>query len=576
MIGCGLPTCTRTPQVRSAARVPEVPQRCEPTSSESRLERPQFVDTRSWTFPLQPAGPLSTDALRCGCMLHRRPGRCEQAMSVGTPPSLSLRKSAAQGAKWTSASAVVTVILQLIQVVVLARLLTPSEFGLAALAVAIITFGALLTDAGISSAIIARQTTSREVLSSLYWTNVLTGILAFGLAAALAPMIADALGQPELTNLLLLGDVMFLFGPIGQQFRIVFQRDLRFRTLGAIDILSSAAAAAAAIVAAALGFGAGALVIGVLTLNCCGSLLCGLYGWRIAPLQLRFRWAEVRDYLAFGAYLLGQRLCGYAAYNVDYLIIGKALGTAALGPYAIAFQLVVRPQVQLNSILTRVGFPLFARRQGDDAALVRGFTELSRLVALASFPALLGLAAVAPNFVPAVLGPEWPEAVTLVQILAVLGAIRALTQPAGWVLLAKDRPEAAFWVSVVSLVAVGVAVLIGVQFDIVTASWAHVIAVGGVFAFQALVLQRIIQLAPRLYLRSLAKPALISMTMGIAVIGVGRMVDFAGASPMIGLIVQVATGVAVYGLLLSMFYSAYLRDVRGLLRATPRGTVASK
>lgn len=487
-------------------------------------------------------------------------------MTAGKPPPSSLRQTAARGVKWTSAAALVTIASQLVLVAVLARLLTPAEFGVAALAVAILGFGAILTDAGLSAAIIARQTTSREVLSSLYWTNALTGVLSSTLVAAAAPLIAAAFGQAELKNLLLLGAVMFLIVPFGQQFRIVLQRELRFQALGVIDAISALAAATAAIVAAAAGLGAASLVINLLVLNGARSLLCGIRGWRIAPVRIHFRWSEVRSYVGFGLYTLGQRLFGHAAYNVDYLIIGKVLGPVALGPYTVAYQLVVRPQVQLTPILNQVAFPIFARRRDDDAALGHGVSELSHLIALVSFPALVGLAAVAPDFVPVVLGPQWAAAVPLVQILAFLGAIRALTQPAGSVLLGRDRPDAAFWITAASLAGVSAAVLVGVQFGVVEAAWAHVAAVAAVFAFQVAVLHRVIRLAPAAYLRALATPALLAFAVGAAVLLGGHLLDLMDATRTVSLMAQIASGVAVYGLFLWAFHANYLRELRGLLR----------
>jgi lipopolysaccharide exporter len=173
-------------------------------------------------------------------------------------------------------------------------------------------------------------------------------------------------------------------------------------------------------------------------------------GWRRWKPGLHFARADLKGYLGFGLYQIGERTIYYWAANIDYLLIGRYLGASPLGVYTIAYQLVVMPVSRLNPILTKVAFPVFSRRQDDPAALRRGFGELTELVALVTFPLLVGLGVVAPIAVPAIFGPDWQPSVVLVQIMAVMGLLMCLSNPLGAALLAKGRADVGFWLNVAS------------------------------------------------------------------------------------------------------------------------------
>jgi len=151
-----------------------------------------------------------------------------------------LRQRAISGAKWTTLSAAATGAVQVVQFTVLAWILARADFGLMSMTMVVVGLGQMLADLGIGAAIIQRQQSSADELTSLYWLNVLAGVILFGALFAAAPIGARLFAEPRLTELIRLASFSLLIIPIGQQFEVLLQRDLGFRQLAGIEVGSAA------------------------------------------------------------------------------------------------------------------------------------------------------------------------------------------------------------------------------------------------------------------------------------------------------------------------------------------------
>lgn len=387
------------------------------------------------------------------------------------PAESALRRSVVRGVKWGTVSAGVLFVLGITQTAVLARLLSPSDFGLMAASVVVIGLARAFADLGLSSAIIAKQIRDRNALSSLYWASIIAGFVMFGLVIALTPLMVAFYDEPELWGILPWVALSFVIIPVGQQFQMLLQMELHVDRLVKVDIVAGVVALLVAVGAAAAGAGAVSLAFGYLGRVTTASVLYAAWGWKSWRPQLRLRRKDLEGYLGFGLYQMGERSVNFLSANVDYLLIGRFLGVAALGAYSIAYQLVVKPVFELNPILTRVAFPAFAKKQADHEALARGYVEVIRLIAFVVVPTMAAVAVLAPVFVPVVFGAQWSLAIPLLQILAIVGVARALTSPVGDLILAKGRPDLSFKINGFLLVTMGIALGIAVQFDVVTVAW---------------------------------------------------------------------------------------------------------
>lgn len=365
---------------------------------------------------------------------------------------MSLKSAAVSGVAWTGTSAFVTTALQFIQLAVLARLLDPRDFGLMAMVLLVTGFAHVFVDAGVSNAIIHRRTITQNQLSSLYWLNMIAGAVVFLVVVLCAPLVSVFFDEPQLRGLTVLIAFVFLLAPVGRQFQVLLQKELRFRTLGIVESVAAAVAAAIGIGCALAGLGVYSLVWANLAGTSFSALVLLGIGWRQWRPTFHFDLKELRGFLGFGFFQIGERTANYVASRIDQLLIGLILGVEVLGFYSFVFNLVTMPYTKLNPVLTRVAFPLLARLQDDTDRLRHAFMILQRTLAVINFPILFGLAATAPIFVSVVFGERWMPAVGLMQVLAFVAAFRSTGNPTGSLLLAKGRADKGFYWTLIFIV----------------------------------------------------------------------------------------------------------------------------
>ncbi|MGB3241633.1 MAG: MOP flippase family protein, partial [Candidatus Omnitrophota bacterium] len=302
----------------------------------------------------------------------------------------------------------------------------------------------LFADIGVSNAIIYRQDATRESLSSLYWLNILGGIAIFFIVCALTPLVVILYHEPRLSSLMYLLALTFLITPFGQQFQMLLQKELQFKQLARITIIAAAANSAVAIILAIGGMGVFSLIWGQLVGAFVRVLQLSFWGWRRWKPQWHFSRNSLKGYIGFGLYQLGERTVNYFNSNLDYLLIGILLGAKPLGYYTLAYNLILRPSLKINPIITRVAFPVFSKLQKDAVKLKKGYLKVLQVLSLVNFPLMVCLAIVAPVAVPVIFGERWVPSVILVQILTVVGLLRSVNNPVGSLLLSKGRADLGF------------------------------------------------------------------------------------------------------------------------------------
>lgn len=474
---------------------------------------------------------------------------------------MSLKKQAASGVKWTGTSTAVITVLRFLQLAVLTRLLSPQDFGLMAMIMVVIGFTQAFVDMGISNAVIQRQDTTREQLSSLYWLNIISGIMVFGLVVASTPLIVSFYREPRLSKLIFWVALTFVIAPVGQQFQALLQKELRFGKLAGVETASAIAGATVAIVSAVLNQGVFSLIWGQLATAAVTALYLAKLGWDSWRPSFRFKLEDIKGYISFGLYQMGERSVNYLSANMDYLMIGRFLGPEILGFYRLAYELVVVPLTRINPILTRVAFPILAKRQDDDGALREGYLQMIKFLSIVTFLLLIGLAATAPLIVPVLFGKGWGPSVTLVQILVPLGMTKVVGNPLGPVLLAKGRADIGFKWNVFVAAANTLVFRLVVGFGVYAVAWSNVALTSMYSVFMWFILYRTIKIGWQEYLSVLFRPVLMGILMGAVV--------YAGYVVLSGLIISelllltglVVSGLLVYGSLVMFFERTYFWQI---------------
>jgi lipopolysaccharide exporter len=379
---------------------------------------------------------------------------------------MQLRKQAFSGIKWTSLSSSITTVLSIAQLAYLGRVLLPEDFGLMAMIMVVVGFAQAFADMGISNAIIHYQNDNRAKLSSLYWLNMLAGAAIFFLIIAVKPLIAAFYHEPRLDRLLFLASFVFLITPIGQQSQALLQRELKFGQIAFAEIVSSAAGLVVAVFLAHAGFGVVSLVLAQLAATMVRTLLIASAGFRRWRPSFHFKRSDLKGYVGFGLYQMGERSINYLGGNLDKLLIGSLLGAQPLGYYNVAYQLMTKPFMTFNPIITRVAFPLFAKIQNDNNRLRSGYLDAIRSIAFVLFPVYTGMILLAKPFLFLLVGDKWLPAVSVFQVLCVLGFFYSLGNPLGSLLLAKGRAKMGFQLNVFMIMLYGAAIWFGSAFGV--------------------------------------------------------------------------------------------------------------
>jgi lipopolysaccharide exporter len=438
---------------------------------------------------------------------------------------VGLKRVAASAVQWNIASSGIIFAVQFAQLTVLARLLLPRDFGLAATVMVILGFIQAYADMGISNAIIHRQDTTADQLHSLYWLNVFSGMIVFVLLLAAIPVIVMFYDEPRLRSLMFCGALILLISPWGQQFQILLQKELKFKVLAFIEAASVLAGFAISTTAAILGLGALSLVLA------------------------HFAIVDLEGYLAFGLYQMGARTVNLIAARLDQFFISLFLGPVALGYYSMAWGLTIQPMYRINAVLTRVTFPVFASIQVDTPRLKRGYMFVMWILSTVNSPIMLGLIVVAPRLVPLVLGAKWALAVSTIQVLAIAGWLRTMGNPIGALLLAKGRADLDFkWDVAVALIQAPVLYVVGRYGSLESVAIAVVLLAGINLAAMYVLLSRWL-IGPCLseYSRVLLTPLLLAALMAASIFAVSHVAPL--LSSLVLVTIQIALGILVYGTL---------------------------
>lgn len=385
---------------------------------------------------------------------------------------MSLAHRSFSAARWTTVSNIARAGMQLAQLIVLTRFLSPQDYGLMAIVMVVIGYAALFSDMGLSTAFVQRQHISQEERSSLYWLSVVVGGGLMLLVMAASPLAEYLLNEPQLPGLMALVSTNFLVVALGQQLRMDAEKALNFRPVALIEIFAAISGFVVAVLTAWLGWGVYALVAAAMFSAWVSMLLCWTVlaqGWR--PLW-RLRWVEVSWYVRFGGGMLFNNVINHVNTTVDLLLGGRLLGAAQLGLYSVPRNLILQVQSMVNPIFTRVGFPVIASIQHDKARVRQVYLRIMNLTATVNAPIYVAMAAFAPELVQLLLGNKFQDAAPLLRVLALWGLLRSFGNPAGSLVFGLGRVRLATWWNLCLLLIVPPTLWLGSKYGAIGMAWA--------------------------------------------------------------------------------------------------------
>jgi teichuronic acid exporter len=453
-------------------------------------------------------------------------------------------------------------LISFVSTLIVMRLLSPSDYGLMALAGIWIATIAMLAEMGFGAAIIQFRDLDEGELSACFWLMMTVAILGYGALVLASQRIADWFGTPELAAVL---RVVGLSLPLSAV-RVIPDSLLRKRLL--LDKVAKAEMVAAIVTVplvlglAITGIGVWALVAGALATPLVQSVTMFLFVRWWPTLKIRGR--RLREIVHYSAATLGSRLCWALYQQADTLVLGKVSGEVVLGFYAVAKQLATLPVEKLTPFVHQLAIPVMAELQHDSEALGNAFLKAIRLATCLSFPMCMGLLLVADDLVVTALSQKWVDAIPILKVLCMFAATASIATLLGPVLMACNRVKFQFWYTLIQLSIMplafwaGAAALKGMG---VAIAWAVIYPLSLIWLIHVTLKE--LSIGWKTFWSHLMVASIATLLMATGVLTARWMCSqFHATEPGVRLIVSVLTGVAIYVMALFRLGGPLQQEIR--------------
>lgn len=481
-------------------------------------------------------------------------------MSDGTR---ALDRSLIRGLAWTGGVRWLSQLLSWSATLVVARLLTPADYGLVGMALVYVGIAQLVGEGGLTGAIIQRRDLNDERVAQLGALAVLQSVMVCAVSMVLAGPIAGFFGEAAVRATLAVLSVTVVTKSLQVVPRARLARALEFRRIAWLDGTEAVSLTAATLAFALLGMRHWALALGLVTSGVVTSAVA--LRWHPHRLAWPRDWRALLPTIRLGWHLVGTHFAWYAYTNADFAVVGRVLGSAALGAYTFAWNIANVPVEKVSALVGRVTPAVFAAVQRDAAALRRYLAGLTEGLALVTLPACVGLALVAGDLVPVLLGDAWASAVTPLRLLALYAAVRSLVTLAPQLLVVTGRSGLNLAFSALA------AVVLPLVF-VVASRWGTTgVALGWLVGYPLIAVPTVVRSALNSVGmswtelgRAVRPAALAALAMTLVVLGVAQLVPGAW-SPVARLLVEAAAGAAAYAAAVALLHGRRIATLYALV-----------
>jgi O-antigen/teichoic acid export membrane protein len=459
-----------------------------------------------------------------------------------TLSATQIKKATVQGAVWNYATFIGSKGLVFITTVILARLLSPDDFGLLALGMIAITYLDTIDDMGVADAMVQRQNDPERSYNVAFVINLLTGAAISLTGILIAPLVALFFNEPRITLILQVLSLSFLFTGISNLLESRFRKELDFKNKFFVQVGKAIVKGGVSIVLALSGFGVWSLVWGQLT----GAIASALLYW------LRSRWVPrptfdltiARSLFGFGSQMILVEILGMVHKNIDYLIVGYLLGTEQLGYYTMGFRLPELVIINICYIFGQTLFPAYAKLQNQLPDLSAAYLRSLQYLTLITIPAGLLLFLIAPQFVTFFYGEKWETSIGIVQALSLYAVIYSLSYNAGDIYKATGHPVILNQLGIVKLIITVPALWFAAPYGILYVAIAQLATTGILTVVRLVIARRIIGFGWGELLRSLRPAAVSSLFMFVLTFAISRQIE--AMHPLLSIIIIGITGLTLY------------------------------
>lgn len=356
-----------------------------------------------------------------------------------------LKRQTVSGAKWLTFSGFLQKGIQMAGTIVLARILSPAEFGLFALAFIAIDALTLFKSMGFDSALVQRRDNFERAANTAFFIIPLLGLILYFILFLSAPLVGRFMNNQEVIGPIKALGIIFIISCLGKVPLVIIERNMQFKQASIIEIIVALVYSATAIILAILGMNVWSLVIAYIL----KTIIQNIIFWRISGWRPRLEFDKkiALEMFHFGKFLLLGGFIWFFKSNLDNLLVGKLLGVTALGLYAIAFNIANFGADYFGGRIYRVTFPAYSKLQTDLYDLRNAALKVLKHVSLFALPLGIGLFLLNKEFLRFVYGDKWVGATNVLKILAWAGIFNTLPAGLGGIFMACGKPKIGFWIT---------------------------------------------------------------------------------------------------------------------------------
>lgn len=451
-------------------------------------------------------------------------------------------KQVGRGVMWSYLTFVIGKAMVFISTVILARILTPADFGLVGLASVMAGYLGTLHTFGVGEAFIQSKFGSEESANATFVLSVASGILLFLVSVMITPLVVIFFREPRIQSIFPVLAFTYVLTGLTTIHDALLVKALKFQQRLLPTFVQYISKGIASIALALMGFGAWAIVWGVII----GTLAKSITLVFVSPWKPTRAWNPqvTREIFGFGKFMVLQNIFGALEDNIDYMIVGRRLGVTDLGLYTLGYRAPELAIISLPGVISNVAYPAYARLQGNIQELQRSVRKTVQLVSWVAIPAGVGLAMISSAFILTFYTDKWAFAIPVMQLLSLYAMVYTLTYNFGDAYKAMGRPDILNKISVSTIVFTIFALWIGSHYGIVGVAWAHLSRVIIMLGIQIVIVKRILGVPPMHILEGIFRSLLSAGVMALVMSVISWKLQ--GSSSVVVLVLQLVVGVITY------------------------------
>lgn len=376
--------------------------------------------------------------------------------------------------KWNATSQLFKIIAQLISMIYLARLISPNEYGIMAMAAIVINFALLFRDLGTSAAIVQREQVTEELKSSIFWLNFILGGLVFLAVFTLSPLFSGFYNEPKLKYVLWILSINYLFLGSSSLHLSLMERESKFKIISKIEMSSYGIGLLVAIVMAKMNFGVYSLVFQSII----GTFISSILFWYSSPWKPKFKIEkkEIKSIFNFSYQLSFFNFINYFARNLDSFLIGKYMSASILGAYNLAYRIMLFPLTSITFITNRSLFPILSQKKNNYKEIEFIYLNTIYIIWLITLPVTVSLASLNELFIDVIFGSKWHLSADILLWLAPTAIIQSVLSTTGTIFMSQGRTGILALLGIQGVILTTIAFIAGINVNIITLAKYYFIA----------------------------------------------------------------------------------------------------